>query len=98
MDSILCEDNPDQEILILRKKLLRYTRPLSDTDRIKYAWEGSLLHPAEGQVSGKTIPQRAEKKGGCKTEGPGQADQRMNFLNLIVRFVWFLTINLKIKF
>ena len=41
----------------------------------------------QGQVSGETISSRAEKKGACKTEEPRQADQRMNSLNLIVRFV-----------
>ena len=36
VDQVLMEDDPPAEILILRRKLLRYTRSMKDGDKDKY--------------------------------------------------------------
>ena len=33
---LLVKDDPPVEILMLRKKLLRYTKSLTETDKVKY--------------------------------------------------------------
>ena len=47
------EDNPSQEVLILRKKLLRYTKPLLDTDRIKYNRDLFYIQLKEDKMKGR---------------------------------------------
>ena len=53
LENLLLEDNPSQEVLILRKKLLRYTKPLSDTDRIKYNRDLFYIQLKEDKMKGR---------------------------------------------
>ena len=53
MEATLAEDDPEEDILILRKKLLRYARPLSDTDRTKYEKDLFFIQLKEEKAKGR---------------------------------------------
>ena len=49
----LTEDDPPPEILILRKKLLRYTRSMNANDRDKYETDLSYIQLREEKLQGR---------------------------------------------
>ena len=53
IEYILQEDDPGQEILILRKKLLRYTKSMTDTDRSKYEKDLYFIKLKEDKMKGR---------------------------------------------
>ena len=50
---ILVEDDPPGEIITLRKKLLRYTKSLTDTDKDKYESDMFYIQRKEEKVQGR---------------------------------------------
>ena len=53
IDPILQEDNPVFEIHLLRKKLLRYTRPMTYTDRGKFERDLFFIQQKEQKMKGR---------------------------------------------
>ena len=50
---VLNEDDPPKEIIILRKKMLRYTRSLSDMDKNKYDNDLFYINLKEEKTQGR---------------------------------------------
>ena len=50
---ILLEDDPPEDILTLRKKLLRYTKSLTPMDKSKYENDVFYIELREGKAQGR---------------------------------------------